>query len=114
MTPAHSQKQGKRYRYYACVKAQKLGWSRCPTKSVPAQEIEQFVLERLRGIGGDPELVQEVLAQVECQHEARQAELASEERLLLREIARWQGEVRNLVGQVKPGDRKSAAAIRLT
>jgi site-specific DNA recombinase len=113
MTPAHSQKNNKRYRYYACTKAQKLGWARCPSKSIPAAEVEQFVIERFRGIGSDPELVAEVVAQVERQREERQDELASEERLLLREIERWRGEVRNLVGQVKPGDRKSAAAIRL-
>jgi hypothetical protein len=44
---------------------------------------------------------------------ARKEELASEQRLLLTTIERWRAEVRNLVGQVRPGDRKSAAAIRL-
>lgn len=113
MTPAASKKGNRRYRYYCCNVAMRQGWGRCPVKSIPAAEVEAFVVKRIRGIGSDPELVAEVVAQVERQREEHQTELAAEERLLLREIERWRGEVRNLVGQVRPGDRKSAGAIRL-
>src|SRR5581483_1833598 len=45
MTPAHSTKKGgKRYRYYTCTAAQKKGWDTCPSKSIPAGEIERFVV----------------------------------------------------------------------
>ena len=40
MTPAWSGKNGRRYRYYTCLRAQKRGWASCPTKSVPARQIE--------------------------------------------------------------------------
>jgi site-specific DNA recombinase len=48
MTPSTA-KRGKtrRYRYYVCTNAQKCGWSACPSKAVPAGEIERFVLERI-------------------------------------------------------------------
>jgi site-specific DNA recombinase len=63
MTPTHSAKNGtKRYRYYVCSSAQKRGWSTCPSKSLPAGEIEQFVVDQIRCIGRDPVLLQEVLA----------------------------------------------------
>ena len=39
--------KNKRYRYYVCCKAQKQGWDSCPTKSLPAAEIEEFVVDRL-------------------------------------------------------------------
>jgi site-specific DNA recombinase len=46
MTPAHTtRKGGVRYRYYTCVQAQKSGWQSCPSKSIPAQPIEQLVIE---------------------------------------------------------------------
>src|SRR5690606_16446469 len=41
MGHTYTAKGNKRYRYYTCLKAQKRGWGHCPTKSVPAAEIEQ-------------------------------------------------------------------------
>ena len=37
----------KKYRYYVCIKAQKLGYATCPTRSVNAQEIEETIVEYL-------------------------------------------------------------------
>src|SRR5262249_12284346 len=52
MTPAHTTRQGaRRYRYYVCTAAQKRGWHTCPSKSIPAGEIEKFVVDRIRCIG---------------------------------------------------------------
>jgi site-specific DNA recombinase len=45
MTPAHSKKGDKRYRYYCCTNAQKNGWKSCPSKSIPAAEIERVVVD---------------------------------------------------------------------
>src|SRR5262249_11983488 len=46
MTPSHTTKGDKRYRYYVCSNAQKRGWDRCPSKSIPAGQVEALVLER--------------------------------------------------------------------
>ncbi len=56
MTPAHTRRGGRRYRYYTCVRAQKRGWEHCPSKSIPAGQMEAFVLEQIRGIARDPAL----------------------------------------------------------
>jgi site-specific DNA recombinase len=54
MTPAYAVKKGgQRYRYYVCTRAQKYGWRHCPSKSLPAHEIEHFVVEQIRGLRGD-------------------------------------------------------------
>ncbi len=53
MTPAHTQKGNRRYRYYICSGAQKRGWATCPSKSIPAREIEQFVIDQIRCYGQD-------------------------------------------------------------
>jgi site-specific DNA recombinase len=55
MTPAHSSKRGRRYRYYVCTQAQKRGWHTCPSRSVSALSIEKFVLEQVREEDQDPE-----------------------------------------------------------
>ena len=48
MTPAHSVVRGKKYRYYICTTRQKLGAHRCPSKPLPADRMENAVLEQLR------------------------------------------------------------------
>jgi site-specific DNA recombinase len=48
MTPMHSTKRGRRYPYYACVRTMNRGRQNCPGGWVPAQGIEQLVIEQLR------------------------------------------------------------------
>ncbi len=72
MTPAHSAKGVRRYRYYTCTRAEKRGWDACPSKSVPADEIERLVLERIRGVGRDPVLLGELLAQAPMREDGRE------------------------------------------
>ena len=43
----------KRYRYYVCVNAQKRGWDQCPGPSLPAAQLEQFVIDQIRVLGQD-------------------------------------------------------------
>src|SRR5262249_52207308 len=90
MTPAHPPKQRtRRYRYYTCTAAQKRGWQACPSKSIPAAQIEQFVVEQIRCIGRDLGLLREVLAQARQQDAARTAELEAEQRGLEQDLSAW-------------------------
>ncbi|MCC7406891.1 MAG: recombinase family protein [Phycisphaeraceae bacterium] len=56
-------KKGRRYRYYVCVNAQKRGWSACPYPSLPAGDLERFVIEQIRGVCSDPDLLKDVVQQ---------------------------------------------------
>ena len=40
-------------------RAQKRGWHTCPSKSIPAAEIEQLVVEQVQEVGRDPALLHE-------------------------------------------------------
>ena len=71
MYPTHATRGNRRYRYYVCTAAQKKGWNRCPSKSIPAVEIEQFVIEQIRDIGRDPDLVAETIRQTQSQSAER-------------------------------------------
>jgi len=51
MIHSWTRRKGRLHRYYVCGKAQKRGWSTCPTKSVSATEIETFVVDNVRGTG---------------------------------------------------------------
>lgn len=73
------------YRYYKCQAAQKGGRDRCPHGSVPAEQIELFVVEQLRGVMRDPELLARTLDQARQGHQERLAALAADEAALARE-----------------------------
>jgi len=74
MTPSHTKRGCRRYRYYVCTNAQKRGWDQCPSKSIPAGQIETFVVEQICSIGSDPSL----LAQARQRDETRPTEPAEE------------------------------------
>jgi len=85
------------YRYYVCSHAQKNGWDSCPTKSTPAAEIESFVIERIRGIGRDADLMAEAIHQARQQVEEQIGRLENEQSALQQELKRHAIGIRNLV-----------------
>jgi site-specific DNA recombinase len=93
MSPTHSTKGNKRYRYYLCLHAQKLGWDSCPSKSIPAGEIDRFVVDQIRHVAQNPELVSETLQQINAQQQEQVAALQSELTVLGRDLAHWNNEL---------------------
>src|SRR6516162_5538064 len=98
MTPAYTtRKGGLRYRYYTCVQAQKSGWQSCPSKSIPAQSIEHLVVQQIQRLGRDPRVLEEMLATVRQQEEARVAQWEGERVDWERDLLRGQSEARKLL-----------------
>jgi len=93
----------RRYRYYVCLTAQKRGWHTCPTKSVPALEIEKFVVDQIRALGRDEALVAETIRQAREQGQKRIGELEAERKALGRQLERDSGALRKLAGQIANG-----------
>jgi site-specific DNA recombinase len=114
MTPSHTTRKGsQRYRYYTCSGAQKRGWQTCPSKSIPAAPLEQLVIAQIQRLGRDPQLLQQVLAQVHQEDDARQVELESERVALEQDLLRRQGEARRLLAEVGMGQSNGRAVTRL-
>lgn len=114
MTPTHTTKNGtKRYRYYVCTNAQHRGWQACPTPSIPAPEIEKFVVEQIRKIGRSPEIIRETVAQARYQSKGDLTTLETERLGLERDLDRWHAEVRGLAAHVGTSDENSPALARL-
>jgi site-specific DNA recombinase len=103
MVPTHTTKQDRRYRYYVCSNAQKRGWHTCPSKSIPAVEIEAFVVDQVRGIGRDPALLGETLNEARAEAKARVKELEAEKAVLKRELGRHNAQMRALAGTIGSG-----------
>jgi site-specific DNA recombinase len=65
MVHTYTRKDGRIYRYYVCVKAHQRGWNQCVTRSVSAAELEQAVVDQIRGVGLNPMMLTVVMHQLE-------------------------------------------------
>ena len=102
MSPTHTTRNGnKRYRYYVCANAQARGWHNCPSPSVPAPEIEQFVVDQIKGVGKDTEIANETLERSRQQREEAIGKLETEKRTLERDLHRHNSELRKLAAEAK-------------
>lgn len=115
MTPTHSTRGAgsRRYRYYVCCRAQKLGWDNCVSKAVPAAQIEQLVVRQVKAIGNDPHLLGEVMEQARQQDAARIHELEAEKRELEKSLGAGHDEMQALTGRIRPGDDNSPFISKL-
>jgi site-specific DNA recombinase len=57
MSPVHTRRSGKLYRYYVSTDVLKRDSATCPVRRVPAAEIERAVIDQLRGLLRAPEIV---------------------------------------------------------
>ncbi|MCC7409806.1 MAG: recombinase family protein [Phycisphaeraceae bacterium] len=96
MMHSYSAQKNRRYRYYVCMKAQKRGWDTCPTKSVPAGEIEKFVVEQIKAVGQDPAVLTETVRQAHRQSKKALDDLQAEERAIQKDMARLDARLRKL------------------
>jgi site-specific DNA recombinase len=86
MSHSYTKKGSTLYRYYVCHKAQKQGWASCPSPSLPAAEIEDFVIDQIRRVGQDPGVVRDTLAQSRVQTQKTVEQLKKEKNALERAI----------------------------
>jgi hypothetical protein len=57
MSPTHTRRGDKLYRYYISQSVVKRGADDCPVSRVPAAEIENVVVDQLRGMLRAPEVI---------------------------------------------------------
>jgi len=113
MVPSHTVKRladtsGKIYRYYCCTNAQKRGWHVCPAPSVPAPEMERFVVDQVKSIGQDTGLLVETLAECRRQREEAIGKLEVDKRAMERDLKRQNAELRKLIGSNGPAADRMA------
>ncbi|MFO0426069.1 MAG: recombinase family protein [Planctomyces sp.] len=110
MVPSITKKGDRRYRYYVCSKAQKLGWHTCPSKSVPAAEMERFVIDQIRSLGTDPDFVETVIDQIAEVATQELAGLREQERIAEREIRQCESVIQQLPTNSPDQTQRMAAA----
>jgi site-specific DNA recombinase len=97
MHHTYASKGNKRYRYYVCRHAQQNGWQACPAPSVPAGEIERFVVQQIKCVGRDPAVIRETTAEARRQTAEGIERLEGERRALARQLRTDQDAIRTLV-----------------
>ena len=85
------------YRYYRCTHAIKNGAAECPSRTLPAAEIERVVVDEIRSLGSDPELLKRVLADAQSTIAGERDGLESERVDLKRMLDRSHRELQKLV-----------------
>ena len=104
----------KRYRYYVCTRAQKEGWSVCPGPSLPADELEAFVVEQLRALGQDQTLVADAVRSAQSQLRERLLVIEAERVGVGGELDAARAELKGIVdaGRERNGSAARAAELR--
>jgi site-specific DNA recombinase len=64
MTPTHTRRRGRLYRYYICLGASRRGHDTCPVRSIAASEVEGLVLGQVRRLLASPELIARTITAV--------------------------------------------------
>jgi len=105
MSHHYTQKGTRLYRYYRCVTSVKRGKAACPTPSLPAHEIEDFVVEQIKRLARDPELVRSVFEEASRQQQASIPCLKAERTRIQRERQHQGQEIRRLVAAVAAADK---------
>jgi hypothetical protein len=72
MTPTHTSRRGRLYRYYVCLGASRRGHDTCPVRSIAASEVEGLVLGQVRRLLASPELVSRTITAVRRENGAAQ------------------------------------------
>jgi hypothetical protein len=75
MTPSHSRKNGRLYRYYVSTDAIRQGYSECAVRSVPAAEVEEAVVAQVRHLLRTPEIIARTWAAVKHEVELPEREV---------------------------------------
>jgi hypothetical protein len=65
MTPTHTRRRGRLYRYYVCLGASRRGHDTCPVRSIAASEVEALVLGQVRRLLASPELIARTITAVQ-------------------------------------------------
>ncbi len=109
----YTKKGNKLYRFYTCTTRVKQGRDACPTPPLSAPDIETFVIDQIRQVGKDPDLVESVFAEAQIQQEKEAARVKSERERLIKQKIQRDEEVRRLTALLVHQDESSPLLRRI-
>jgi len=108
MTPGSTRKkrkkgEAKEYRYYRCSTRDKQGTDACPSRPLPAEAVEAFVIERIKDVAQDERLLRDAWAKLEGRIAEEKVVLTKRRQALATDIARLSLETRRLAENLGSG-----------
>ncbi|WP_442511726.1 recombinase family protein [Novipirellula sp. SH528] len=88
--------KSKRYRYYVCSKATKRGRKTCPRPSLPAEEVERFIVAQLQSLTIDEKILNAICNRVRRSIDERRSEFIKEQTALATAIHRTERSIDSL------------------
>jgi hypothetical protein len=82
MTPTHTRRRGRLYRYYICLGASRRGHDTCPVRSIAAAEVEGLVLGQVRRLLASPEVVARTITAVQRENGTAEVLLVDENEVI--------------------------------
>ena len=107
MTHTFSCRGTKRYRYYKCCKAIKNGQKSCPSRSIPAKQIETLIVDQIRSVAGDAKIRADVDTQATINLTQEINDLETQSRQVEKQMKRDHAEL----GRLKKSDSRSDVAM---
>lgn len=118
MTPTYTKNRqgngnGSRFiYYYRCTRTYKHDWGSCGIKSVNADKIEGFMINRLKKVSQDEEAINSLVRKVNQEEEERLFPLKQQEGQLSKEIQEVERKIKNLVAVLAEGEVKRFPSIK--
>lgn len=101
---SHKRQDDKRYRFYRCLTAIKQGAEACPSFYVPAQEIEQFIVDHLQRLADEPAQISQMVQSVIAHRSVRLPQIAEEISQSEARIARASQTIERLRNSLEAGE----------
>jgi len=118
MTPTYTknwQRDGKSPRftyYYRCTKTYKHDWDSCNIKSVNADKVENFILNKLKEVSQSGNAINTLVRKVNKEEEERLPPLKQQEMKLGKEIKNVDRKIHNLINFLSEGEVKKFLSIK--
>lgn len=106
MTSSFAHAHGNTYRYYKCTSTNRRGAKACKVRTLPADEFERYIVERVREMSRNPTLVRATAERVKKDRVATVPALAKEKAELGEELARCRKEAKRVLAALAGPERR--------
>lgn len=104
MTNSSKDKNGKLYLYYRCTKEITQGKEACPTRTVSADELENFLIQQFKELGQNERLLKKSIEKANMLANKGLEPLGKEKKLHETQLAKINQELKQIIEFIKSGD----------
>jgi len=92
--------------YYRCIKTYQYNWNACPIKIVNAKKIENYVIEKLKEISQNEQIITSTIDKINSKEETRIKDFLDTEKKSKNELSDIENQIKNIVDTLAEGGVK--------